>query len=89
MFKYLLDNINLWSEKFNFFKNFLDLWNVTIFLNIKIEQYFINLYIYSYDFNNEIIIQKIYAGRYIYMWKFETIYSMKIYTVNLLCFKNR
>ena len=29
-------------------------------MNITIKQYFTNLYIYSYDFNNEIIIQKIY-----------------------------
>ena len=46
-------------------------------------------YIYSYDVNNEIIICKyIYRRRYKYIWRFETIYLMKKYTVNLLCFKN-
>ena len=55
----------------------------------KIKQYFTNLYIYSYDFKNEIIIRKyIYRKRYKDMWKFETIYSMKKYTVSLLCSKN-
>ena len=89
MFNYLLDNINIWSEKFNFLKNFLNLWNVTISLNMTIKQYFTNLYIYSYDFNNKIIIRKyIYRKRYNYMWKFETIYSMKKIPLNLLYFKN-
>ena len=32
--------------------------NVAIFLNVTIKQYFTNLCIYSYDFNNEIIILK-------------------------------
>ena len=46
-------------------------------------------YIYSYDVNNEIIICKyIYRRIYKYIWRFETIYLMKKYTVNLLCFKN-
>ena len=66
MFNYLLDNINLWSEKFNFLKKNLYLWN--IFLNMIIKLYLTNLYIYSYDFNNEIIICKyIYRRRYKYM----------------------
>ena len=45
------------KRKVYFLKNFLNLWNVTISMNMTIKQYFINLYIYSYDFNNEIIIR--------------------------------
>ena len=75
MLNYLLDNINLWSEKFNFFKKFINLWNVTISLNMTIKQYFTNIYIYSNDFNNEIIIRiYIYIRKYSYIWKFKTIY---------------
>ena len=47
---------------------------------MTIKHYFTNLYIYiySYDFNNEIIIQKyIYRRRYKCMWNFKTIYSIK------------
>ena len=57
---------------------------------MTIKQYFTNLYIYSYDFNNEIIIQI-----YIYIEEdtntcesLKQSIQWKKYTVNLLCFKN-
>ena len=43
---------------------------------------------YSYDFNNEIIVRKyIYRRRYKYIWKFETIYSMKKIDRKFIMFK--
>ena len=56
-------------------------------LNMTTKQYFTNLYIYSYDFNNEIIIRKnIYIRRYKYMWMLETIYLMKKIYQKLIIF---
>ena len=59
-------------------------------LNMTIKEYFANLYIYSYDFNNEIIIQNyIYRKIYKYMWKFETIYSMEKIYRKFIMFKKK